>query len=996
MLFFLLYLILPSVYMIICRKVKFLSLKASTVHYYTFFIFLFFIGHLVSGQKTDVEQFRPSIKDSLLLDSGMQYIEKEDSVHFEEALNTAFHQLKKSKSAESSLMTLCLWAEELLDRGRSKKAFDLLNQAGEGFESHHDTLNMAWVFYHKSLAHYHYRSAHYKKRVAHHQTEIDVLKSIDEEHPLLIDVYSQLMTAHWSARDVKEGFEYYDKVLGMVQKCGSNYYRVNAYLNAVNILKFYKPSVAAQFADYTRYLARETQKPYFHSDPYFFISLGSVKTAVDHHHEALDLYLKGLEVCKSSSVKNPVFLASLYYYIGVSHKNLVYHDRDTTKTDYHHEQADVWLDSARVTVEERIGRDHPIYSRIINLKGQNLNNWEKYEEALPLNKNAWELVKKKHGRYNKYYSQQAINELARSQLRSGRHARALETYQRQICYFLETDDTLDFYQVIEVDTALFADSHVELMRAFVGKAKALELMAGESMDTAMTDLILSHYEQAMAVADAKTSAALTENGLKSVSANFSDLGKRIVNFLCRHDFDDEQVERIYRLVAESKAHALLAGIYRGNMNDDVIGDSALIRINELRDRLQRVDATHGGGEYEKIMEELLNLQKERFIAGFGQPTELNKIRLPKLANVENKPIVKGVDPGEVVLDYFVTSEYICRFQISNEKIEYYSRPFTPELEKQSNSLYRALKTGDARKTASTSAQLYEYLLDDHLRSAAKLTIIPDGSLFLLPFEMLGKKGNPLIQSASVAYRYSSHLYAQSGKNSGSKKKQALAMFAPVFDDQEIAYNATPKERGWEVADSSDIFRSGNGDMLESIPHSEAELNQIEELFSSSQRPSRVFKRDNASESVFKEEARNARLLHIATHGYADMDNPGKSGLFFAADDHEDGFLFMNEIFDLELNADIIVLSACKTGTGEIVKGEGVMALPRGFIHAGVPNVLASMWKVHDENTRDFMVAFYRFLRQGYSYHQALRKAKIRCIDKGFLPMDWAGFVLVEG
>jgi CHAT domain-containing protein len=102
-------------------------------------------------------------------------------------------------------------------------------------------------------------------------------------------------------------------------------------------------------------------------------------------------------------------------------------------------------------------------------------------------------------------------------------------------------------------------------------------------------------------------------------------------------------------------------------------------------------------------------------------------------------------------------------------------------------------------------------------------------------------------------------------------------------------------------------------------------------------------------------------LHIATHGHADLKNPRNSGLFLVPDGKDDGFLFMDEIFDLDLHADLVVLSACKTGVGEVVKGEGVMALPRGFIHAGAANVVASMWKVHDERTKELMIAFYQYL-----------------------------------
>ncbi len=948
----------------------------------------------IFSQKINVEKYRPAISDSSYLQSGFQYIEGNDSIHLAEVVESLTRTIRQKTSSESSLMTASLLADEMVDQGQIEQAYDLLIRTGSEFRSRYDTLNMAWAFYHKSMAYYHYQKANYKKRVAHHQAEIDIVSQLDEQHPLLIEIYSQLMTAHWSARNVKDGFACYDKVLRLASEEDYDYYRVNAYLNAVNIIKFYKPSVAGFFAEYTNYLAEEKQKSYFFDDPYFFISLGSAHTAINKHQEALELYHKGLDVFRSSGARNPVFLASLYYYIGVSHKNLVYHNPDTSQTGFHHQQADVWLDSARVIAKERMGTDHPMYSRVINLKGQNLNNWKKYEEALPINEKAWQLVEKQHGRYNKYYSQQAINELGRSQLRSGRHKEALETFHRQICYFLETDDTLDVYNTVEIDTARFVDSHEELMRALSGKARALEFLMGDTVDTAMVALILDHYEQALAVTDARASGAVTTNGLMWISANFEDIGKRIIDFLCRYNFSDEQVERVYRLVSESKAHALLAGMYRSDLPGASDEDSTTVKIDQLQAQMQRLDASGAGDEYEALMEHFLELQKQQFVSGLGKATKVESIRLPRLANVEDRPVNYGIKPDETVIDYFVTSEFLCRFEISTDGIRYYSQPYSSDLKKQTGDLFRAVKTGDNSMVRVASEKLFKGLLSDDLLTSKKLTIIPHGKLYQIPFEILNSGSQEIIRSSSVAYRYTSHLYTRQREPIENELRE-LTMFAPVFDDRDLAFNQAAEKRGMEV-DTTDLYRSGNPGMLKSIPYTMEELEQVSTLFSKSNRTTRLFSRNQASEAKFKEEAGDAEVLHLATHGHADMQNPGNSGLFFAPDEKEDGFLFMDEIFDLDLQAHLVVLSACKSGTGEIVKGEGVMALPRGFIHAGVPNVVASMWKVHDARTKELMVAFYQYLLSGHSYNEALRLAKIKCMDKSFLPVDWAGFILVEG
>jgi CHAT domain-containing protein len=151
--------------------------------------------------------------------------------------------------------------------------------------------------------------------------------------------------------------------------------------------------------------------------------------------------------------------------------------------------------------------------------------------------------------------------------------------------------------------------------------------------------------------------------------------------------------------------------------------------------------------------------------------------------------------------------------------------------------------------------------------------------------------------------------------------------------------------------------------------------------------------------MFKEIADKYDVIHIASHGIADKNDYRNSGIFFSNSDGalglNESFYSLNEIYDLKTQANLVVLSACKTSVGEVAKGEGVMALPRGFIYAGVPNVIASLWKVHDEKTKNLMVSFYKHLLEDkVTYAEALRRAKLDCINNGFMPIDWAGFILI--
>ncbi|MCA1817752.1 MAG: CHAT domain-containing protein, partial [Acidobacteria bacterium] len=143
-----------------------------------------------------------------------------------------------------------------------------------------------------------------------------------------------------------------------------------------------------------------------------------------------------------------------------------------------------------------------------------------------------------------------------------------------------------------------------------------------------------------------------------------------------------------------------------------------------------------------------------------------------------------------------------------------------------------------------------------------------------------------------------------------------------------------------------------------------------------------------------------RYVHIATHGFLDSQHPELSGIVLSMVDEkgdpQDGFLRLHDVFNLKLPAELVVLSACQTGLGKEVKGEGLVGLTRGFMYAGAPRVMVSLWSVSDEGTAELMTRFYKgMLRDGLRPAAALRAAQVSMYgDKRFaLPYFWAAFTL---
>ena len=141
---------------------------------------------------------------------------------------------------------------------------------------------------------------------------------------------------------------------------------------------------------------------------------------------------------------------------------------------------------------------------------------------------------------------------------------------------------------------------------------------------------------------------------------------------------------------------------------------------------------------------------------------------------------------------------------------------------------------------------------------------------------------------------------------------------------------------------------------------------------------------------------NARIIHLATHGILDEFQGLNGGVVLAADgtgEFNDGLLTAAEIAQMELNAELVVLSACNTGQGRIT-GDGVVGLSRSLILAGVPSVVVSLWAVPDQPTGELMVEFYQQMETTDNKAQALRQAMLVIREKYPDPVAWAGFTLI--
>lgn len=280
-----------------------------------------------------------------------------------------------------------------------------------------------------------------------------------------------------------------------------------------------------------------------------------------------------------------------------------------------------------------------------------------------------------------------------------------------------------------------------------------------------------------------------------------------------------------------------------------------------------------------------------------------------------------------------------------------------------------------RKLAQLQQLLIEPIADLLSKDPeSKVIFIPHKELLLVPFAALIDGENQyLIEKHAIATSPAIQLLqlAPTRQNRISPKTEILAIGNPAMPDVAIVPGEQPEP-------------------LRDLPASEQEAIAIAQMFDT-----RAFIGKNATETAIVPKLPEARMIHFATHGLLqDFTGSGLPGaIALSPSETDDGLLTADEILRLNLNAELVVLSACNTGVGTVT-GDGIVGLSRSLMAAGVPSLIVSLWAVEDLSTSELMQEFYRQLRQNYDTAKALKNAMLKTRENHPHPKSWAGFILV--
>jgi CHAT domain-containing protein/tetratricopeptide (TPR) repeat protein len=362
-----------------------------------------------------------------------------------------------------------------------------------------------------------------------------------------------------------------------------------------------------------------------------------------------------------------------------------------------------------------------------------------------------------------------------------------------------------------------------------------------------------------------------------------------------------------------------------------------------------------------------------------------------------------LDPETLLLSYSLGEERSYLWAVTPDRIESFELPGRARVEELALRVHEELSRFDVegrRREAEDAAALGRLLLGPVAGRLAgrRLVVVPDGALQYVPFGALpapgGREGTPapLIEGHEIADLPSASALAVQRRLLARRPPAAkrLAVIAdPVFDlrDPRLATRGSTRSAG------------GDPPTFERLPATRQEAEAIAALAPPGE-ATLALGFDASLARVLGDRLSGFRIVHFATHGVIDAERPALSGLALsmvdAAGKPQEGFLHLHDVYNLKLDADLVVLSGCRTALGKEVRGEGLIGLTRGFQYAGAPRVLASLWQVEDQATAALMTRFYRGLWiDGLPPAAALRQAQlgVRGQRRWRDPYFWAGFVL---
>ena len=564
----------------------------------------------------------------------------------------------------------------------------------------------------------------------------------------------------------------------------------------------------------------------------------------------------------------------------------------------------------------------------------------------------------------------------------------------------------------------------------VNQSATLFALGRLEMKSGNYDMAESHLRQSIEATENMRRMSTSRDLTAAFSATVHDRYEQYIQCLMRDDHGPSSPSRVVLAfeTSESARARSLAELLRitdtnllSNVDPELSAQERslrqLLRVKE-DERVWLLATKYEKNQLEKLDAELDRLGTEyknilaTINARYPAYEQITQPRSWDLSRIQEEVIA---DDDTVLLEYFLGSEKSYVWVVTRTGITNHELPSEVVISNKVQSLYELLrepaKPEGKPKLDQATQELAQMILSpvaDQLNKQ-RIIVAADGALNYIPFQMLPatpSNPEPLVARHEIINAPSASILGELRKEAGRRgvRSKALAAFGnPIF----AAQNGQPQKNeqpGKEQLKNAVRNIELKGDTLDlstvgPLFYSAREIANLRDVVSEDQTFAAT-EYEATRDQLLSMDLTQFAILHFATHGLLDPKRPENSGLLLSTINREgkplEGFVGLQDVYSLRAPVDLVVLSACQTGLGKDIRGEGLVGLTRGFMYAGATSVVASLWKVQDEATAELMKRFYtEMLKNGMTPAAALRSAQnsIRQIPDWSAPHYWAGFTL---
>ncbi len=911
----------------------------------------------------------------------------------------------------------------------ANKALEILR---DGHEDHIETIKS-----YNYLGTSHHQAAEFDKAIEALEQGLNIVKQIyGEDHIEATIFYGNLSLSYNAIGKPKKAIQCLEKNLKIL---------LNLYgENHINVAKTYNNFGAVYFSlgdfdkvlDYSFKTLKIKQQILGDNHPTLsssYVNIGSMYQEKGDYEKSIVYAEKGIQIILNSLGETHPHLTHAHKVIGGSYKRIKSHKK---AIEHYEKGIDI--------IEQNFGKDHfragGIYHELADLH----NSMKNYEEAIKFANKSLDIFSKNNGKNNKdvatsyellgsisiskdepdqaieYYNE-ALNfytshtlkgpDIANPYMNIGMAYSIKNDFEKANYYYNKCAEALQYNLnqptlFHKVTNRVALRKLLKIMRQDFEKRYVLE------QDKKYLDSILINDQHAIALEDF-FQGELSEREAREFhfSDSFWRYEKAINNILQKNDNAD--LHFAFEIAEKSKSRFLaenfrsisakkIAGISQELLNQEHQINIDLAFFDKKLYQEKYENATPNDSLISLYKDKLfvINQEKERLVETF-------KEKYPAYHNLKYDCTVTTVseiqsilEDDQALIEYLVGDSTIFVFVITAEQyhVEAIRKDFPLEkgvldfreniysywmLPGQSDEVYLSQNAAFVKN----AFQLYDRLMEP-IESVLpeKLIIVPDGILNLIPFEALlktlpkdaqdFKSHDYLLKHHQISYNYSASLYKELSNRKNASSSAPFVAFAPSFVNEDSVYNSLAE------------LRSGLGP----LKYNMVEAQTVHSLLGGD-----IYEGTEATESQFLQYADQYQIIHLSTHGKSNDEMGDYSFVCFSEipdsiSDNER--LYVRELYNLKLNADMVVLSACETGLGQIKRGEGIIGLASGFTFAGAASTVTSLWSVNDIQTTHLMERFYKNIKAGMTKDGALRRAKLDFLNEESHsePYFWSAFV----